>query len=178
MVLVDSAHPDQFKRCSAKVRQFRDDLRRRSDLHGRTMPFGIPRFMGWCGTDPPEFRSMVRAVECQPKNFRQIDDEFANFDEDADQVRTAASLRNMPLAVLSRDTENPFLPGMPSDVASDLNEIWEPLQEDLAHLSSNSSRVIAKGSTHYIQIDRPDVVIEGVQNVVNQCEVAQAQPNQ
>lgn len=174
MVLVDSAHPDLFKRSSGKVLQFRADVQRQVDMHGRTMPFGIPRLMGWCGTDPPEFRSIVRAVECQHKYFREIHDEWANFDEDGDEVRATASLGNMPLAVLSKDPEKPLLLGMPSDVASDFNEILEPMQEELAHLSSNSSHVIAKGSTHNIQIDRPDVVIEAVHNVVDQCRVTQA----
>jgi hypothetical protein len=140
---------------------------------GRTMPFGIPRIMGWCGTDPPEFRSMVRVVECQRNYFREIHEEWANFDEDGTQVRATASLENMPLVVLSKDPEKPMLPGMPSDVARDFNDAWEPMQEELAHLSSNSSRVIAKGSTHYMQI-RPDVVIEAVRTVVDQCRVAQA----
>ena len=53
------------------------------------------------------------------------------------------------------------------------------MQVELARLSTNSSRVIAKTSTHYIQFDRPDVVIEAVQKAVGQCKAAQrpaAQP--
>jgi hypothetical protein len=58
---------------------------------------------------------------------------------------------------------------LPADVEKDFNQANEAMQEELARLSSASSRVIAKGSGHYIQIQRPDVVIEAVHNVVDQC---------
>ena len=125
LVLVDSSHPDQNNRFSPRLHQFMRDSQRQLDMHGRTMPFGIPRLMGWCGTDPPEFRSMVRAVECQTRSFREVHDEWANFDEDGAQVRTTASLGNMPLVVLSHDPEK-LTPGVPRDVSNDLNEVWEP----------------------------------------------------
>jgi pimeloyl-ACP methyl ester carboxylesterase len=32
------------------------------------------------------------------------------------------------------------------------------MQEDLKSLSTHSRRIIAKGSSHYIQIDRPDLL--------------------
>ena len=175
MVLVDSSHPDQKQRSSLKVQQFLADSYLQIEMQGRTMPFGIPRLMGWCGTDPPEYRSMARAVECQSKCFREVHEEWVNSEEDANQVRATAPLRNIPLVVLSHDPEK-LMPGVPSDVVKDLNEVWEPMQEELTHLSTNSSRVIAKGSTHYIQLDRPDVVIDAAKNVVDQCRAARAAP--
>jgi pimeloyl-ACP methyl ester carboxylesterase len=173
MILVDSAYPHQEQRFSARVNKFNAGFYRELDLHALTMPIGIPRLVGWCGTDPPEFRSVVRAVECRKRYFRSIHDEWVNFDEDGSQLRAVVSLGNMPLVVLSHDPEK-LMPGIPSDVVREVNEVWEPMQEELAHLSSNSSRVIAKGSTHYIQIDRPDVVIEAIRDVVDQCRVTQA----
>jgi hypothetical protein len=41
------------------------------------------------------------------------------------------------------------------------------MQEELVHLSTNGSRVVATGSTHYVQMDRPDVVIAAIQKVVD-----------
>jgi pimeloyl-ACP methyl ester carboxylesterase len=38
------------------------------------------------------------------------------------------------------------------------SNIWNEMQEDLKHLSTHSRRIIAKGSSHYIQIDRPDLL--------------------
>jgi hypothetical protein len=47
------------------------------------------------------------------------------------------------------------------------------MQEELAHLSSRGTQVIAKNSSHYIQLDRPDVVIDAVRNVVQQVREPQ-----
>lgn len=173
MVLVDSSHPDQGRRFPPELKTLAAEFYRKLDRARYTMPFGIPRLMGWCGTDPPELRSMVRAVECQVKPFREIHAEWATVDESAAQVRATGSLGNMPLVVLSRDPDRAE-PGLPASVAKPMNQAWEQMQEELTHLSSNRARVIAKGSGHYIQIDRPDLVIEAVDKVVQQCRKPQA----
>jgi hypothetical protein len=41
------------------------------------------------------------------------------------------------------------------------------MQEDLVHLSTKGKQNIAKNSSHYIQIDRPELVIEEVRKLVN-----------
>ena len=115
---------------------------------------------------------MAPAVGCQVKSFRETHEESANFREDGEQVRATASLGNRPLIVVSRDPETlwmRWMTGLPTDVEKDFNQANEAMQEDLSRLSSNSSRVIAKGSGHYIQIEKPHVVIEAVRNVVDQC---------
>jgi hypothetical protein len=43
---------------------------------------------------------------------------------------------------------------------------WEQMQEELSHLSAIGTRIVAKGSGHYIQNDRPDVVILEVHEMV------------
>jgi len=47
------------------------------------------------------------------------------------------------------------------------------MQEELAHLSSRGTQVVAKNSSHYIQLDRPDVVINGVRSVLQQAREVQ-----
>ena len=168
VVLVDSAHPDFNNRFSAKFRQFATDSSRKLDRIGDMIPFGIPRLMGWCGEYPPEFRTTARAVGCRVSPFHETHEESAHFLEDGEQVRAAGSLGNRPLVVVSRDPEKLWTE-LPTDVEKDFNQANEAMQEELARLSSASSRVIAKGSGHYIQIQRPDVVTEAVHNVVDQC---------
>lgn len=168
VVLVDSAHPDFNTRLSTKFRQYAMDSNRKLDRIGDIIPFGIPRLLGWCGAYPPEVRSMARAVGCRVSPFRETHEESAHFQEDGEQVRGTRSLGNRPLVVVSRDPENLWT-GLPTDVEEDFNQASEAMQVELARLSSASSRVIAKGSGHYVQIQRPDVVIEAVHNVVDQC---------
>ena len=47
------------------------------------------------------------------------------------------------------------------------------MQEEMAHLSTRGTQAIAKNSSHYIQLDRPDVIIESVRAVVEQAGAVQ-----
>jgi pimeloyl-ACP methyl ester carboxylesterase len=44
--------------------------------------------------------------------------------------------------------------------------MWQALQADQAGLVANSRHVAAERSGHYIQQDRPDLVIDAVRQVV------------
>jgi hypothetical protein len=48
------------------------------------------------------------------------------------------------------------------------------MQVELSHLSTRGTQKIAKNSGHYIQIDRPDEVVEAIRNIVEQARVAQS----
>jgi hypothetical protein len=39
-----------------------------------------------------------------------------------------------------------------AELGTQLSSIWNGMQEDLKKLSTNSRRIIAKGSTHYVQV--------------------------
>jgi hypothetical protein len=76
------------------------------------------------------------------------------------------------LAVLSHDPEKPSA-DLPPDLAKPTNEAWEKMQEELAHLSTRGTQTVVKGSSHYIQIDKPEVVIATVHDIVTQARQAQ-----
>ena len=44
---------------------------------------------------------------------------------------------------------------------------WLALQDDEAGWSTNSRHEIVRDASHYIQFDRPDVVVRAVHDVVN-----------
>ncbi len=77
--------------------------------------------------------------------------------------------------MLSHDPEKPSSE-LPPDLAKPINEAWEKMQEELAHLSTRGTQAIAKNSAHYIQLDRPDVVIDAVRSVVEQARQGSAAP--
>jgi pimeloyl-ACP methyl ester carboxylesterase len=173
MILVDSTDSHFDRRLSSKSNQFIGGFRRVLDVQGFLMPIGIPRLLGWCGNPILEPQSMARTVECQRQFFREMHDEWIGLDEEDFHPQVTSPLGKMPLVVLSHDPDVPFMPGLPADVSIDVNQAWESMQLELVRLSANSSRVIAKGSAHYVQVDRPDVVIKAVQKVVGECRAAQ-----
>jgi len=162
MVLVDSAHPEQGKR----LPDFNDaDARviRRLEFMEFTMPLGLPRVCGFCSGDPT-----VRAAECNFHTLREKVAEEKALSESASQAAVTGSLGYLPLAVLSHDPDKQ-VPGVPLDVMKPAETAWNQMQEELAHLSTRGSRTIAKNSSHYIQLDRPDLVVEVVHTVLDQA---------
>ncbi len=167
MVLVDASHPDQDNRFPPELKNIEGSWVREAEFLEYTTPLGIPRLIGLCDPDPVQ-----RAAECNFHSAREGVAELKGFAESAVQTAATGSLGDLPLAVLSHDPEKPSA-DLPSDLAKPTNEAWERMQEELAHLSTRGTQVIAKNSSHYIQLDRPDVVIEAVRGVVEQARVAQ-----
>jgi pimeloyl-ACP methyl ester carboxylesterase len=63
----------------------------------------------------------------------------------------------LPVLILSRDP-NVLAPNWPSAVSKANSIAWSQMQEEAKGLSGQSRRIIANGSDHYIQNDRPDLV--------------------
>ena len=168
MVLVDASHPDQETRFPAALNDMQKSWLREAEFFEFTMPLGMPRLMGFCDPDPE-----IRAAECNFHTARETVAEMKAFAESAAQTAATGTLGDIPLAVLSHDPDKPSS-DLPADLAKPTNDAWEKMQEELAHLSTRGTQVIAKNSAHYIQLDRPTMVIDAVRRVVD--EVRNAPP--
>lgn len=138
MVLVDSTHEDQDKPPAA--------IRAVVSVLGRA---GITRAL---------FRFDDPGLNAMYKSNRSLDatiDEFAAVEESSNQTREAHfSLGNKPLIVLTSGS-------------NDADPAWHRLQKELASRSSTSKHIVATGSGHYIQDDRPALVIDALREVVS-----------
>jgi pimeloyl-ACP methyl ester carboxylesterase len=129
VVLVDSSHPDQFRRSAAVL--------------------------------PPESPS-------ESESLRFYRDWFTTATVDPalrPELYASASLGDMPLVVLT-SPEKERADDLPPGLSAEFDRIWVELQRELALLSSNSTHVMAEGSGHFIQQDRPDLVIRAILQVV------------
>jgi len=163
MVLVDSSHPEQLKRLPAAVLDLDASWVRQQEFLEFTMPFGIPRLLGLCDSDPE-----VRAAECNFHSAREAVAELKSVSESAAQTAATGPFGDLTLAVLSSDPDHPR-PDLPEDLVKPTNDAWQQMQEELVHLSTKGTQAVAKGSGHYIQIDRPEVVVEAVHNILDQA---------
>lgn len=170
MVLVDSSHPEQQKRFPQALNDLDKTWVREQEFLEYSMPFGIPRLLGFCGND-----AEIRASDCNFHSLREGVAELKAISESAAQTAATGSLGDLPLAVLSHDPDQPQ-PDLPEDLVKPTNDVWEQMQQELAQLSSRSKRTIATRSGHYIQLDQPDLVIETVHGVVNQARQFQSAP--
>jgi pimeloyl-ACP methyl ester carboxylesterase len=105
-----------------------------------------------------------------PGHFRVMVSEFEALDSgaddrEADQARH--SLGDVPLIVLTgADTSKQpvFSPGEQQAIGA----LWWDLHDQVAHLSSRGQNRLIDGAGHYIQNDRPQAVIDAVNEVVAQ----------
>lgn len=84
--------------------------------------------------------------------------EFASLEESAREVREAGPLPDIPIVVVSASRA-----GSPDP----LRRAWDELQRSLARLTSRTRHVVAEGSGHYVQFDRPELVVGAVREVVD-----------
>lgn len=167
MVLVDASHPDQEKRLPVELSGMEASWLREAEFLEFAMPFGIPRLLGLCDEN-----ARVRAAECNFHTAREGVKEMKAFPESAAQAAASGLLGDLPLIVLSHDPDRPSA-DLPADLVKPTNDAWEKMQVEMAHLSTRGQQIIARNSGHYIQMDRPDVVIDAVRNVADQARAPQ-----
>lgn len=118
--------------------------------------------MQWA--DYVRFNSEVPPALKNDLTYETID--FAAASATMRQAAASHPLRQMPLVVLSHG--QPF--GVPESALGfppeALEEAWAKAQQELAHLVPGARHVIATQSSHYIQLQQPDLVIEAVRQVV------------
>jgi pimeloyl-ACP methyl ester carboxylesterase len=169
IVLVDSSHPDQGNRLPGpNMEQYAADMRWKA----RLAPFGVQRLMGWCRDDyvfpnaPVAWQQVAPvsiALDCRTSVFPTTVDEMHAFSESGKQVAAVTTLHALPLIVLSHDPRVGI--GFPPEVAAEGEKQWNAMQEELRGLSTNSKRVIARGSMHYVESYRAELVIQAIREV-------------
>src|SRR4029077_14484997 len=121
---------------------------------------GLARVMGRCRVNLPKemlaYRDWFQADACRVTAAMEVQREVDAFETSGAEVEQTGKLGDLPIVIISQD------PNRSASNAQDRSDqqTWNSLQESLKDLSQRSRRIIAKGSGHNIQIDRPDVVIQ------------------
>ena len=168
MVLVDSA---------LDTRVFDKDLRDAlanatpSPLTLKVLaPLGIQRLIAGGGASgeggPPEELAEERsAIYNGTRHLYAVSDESATVNESVATATDAApSLGDKPLIVLSAGARQ--YPGFTKEQAKRADKQANEFEASRQDLSENSELVVAKNSTHYIQFDRPELVVDAIRRVV------------
>lgn len=170
MVLVDSSHPDQLSRFPASYSP--EAYYTAARYRVPEASFGLGRLLGWCRDDYTfpgvgaawqKIAPEAIALDCRTSAFRASLAEGFAFRESAWEAKSVVSLGSMPLVVLSHDPETGS--GFPAERDDELERAWNEMQEELRGLSSNSRRVIAIGSRHYVECYRPELVVGAIRQV-------------
>ncbi len=102
----------------------------------------------------------------------KFDPEDVNNAVSMEQAKAVESLGDMPLAVISRNPDNPDimpgLPPLPDEINIKVMQLWQDLQTEMEGLSSNSTRYIAVHSNHGVPYYEPRLVVEAIRHVVDE----------
>ena len=121
---------------------------------------GLMRALGQCSDVQPgmeAYAAWIKADACHPLQYTSSMAEMAGIAVSGDETVQADHFGDMPILIFSQDPslKNALLS---KDLSDQLSVVWNGMQENLKKLSTNSRRIIAKGSTHYVQVDRSDLV--------------------
>ena len=177
MVLVDSAHEEQFQRIPGEVSPL---VQRAFDLFPvlfkSRIPAHFPSLIPVYGKDQlpePAMASYQALMAAEIKFSETMSAEISAVQENLSQVRAAriTSLGDIPLVVLTHDRLD-AIPGVTtsSEASRQVEQAWLELQSELAALSPNGRLVVAKGSGHNIQFERPDLVIAAILEVLAEAK--------
>jgi pimeloyl-ACP methyl ester carboxylesterase len=136
---------------------------------------GIPRLLGECSRGFPGFDAQAAKLlaedQCHDR-WAAVAAERESFDRSGEETVHTGPYGALPILIFSQDPARTTAQGQPKDVVM----AWNQMQEDLKQLSTRSRRIIAKGSSHYIQGNRPDLIEREVPKFIEQIRGTAAQP--
>jgi len=114
----------------------------------------------------------ARALAMQSKNYRALRTEYLAVDSALDVARKLAPIPAMPIVVLSTNAQSEFPPGWETEY---MRQHWIDGQRALAR-ETGSQQVVVAEAGHYLQLERPKLVIDSVLTVLHQVRNASKNP--
>jgi pimeloyl-ACP methyl ester carboxylesterase len=170
LVLVDVAHEDAMK--EPAFRAYDAQLKRQLRSTRVMVPLGGVRLSLAIGAPestrrmldllrglPPKEREFVIAEWSSPRYWARQGDEVEAREQTIEEVRRTAAPEGLPLVVVTC-TGPEFMPGVPP--IAGFGETWLRMQHSLLALSPRSRQILADGSSHFVQFEQPQVVVQAV----------------
>ena len=180
VVLVDSSVPEQLTVFPGRMDTPENRRKRHRDANSQWLReiTGYARITGHCNGDVEKglenYAPLVAAETCRPTFTTAWLPEYDAFWASADEAARAHCCGDVPLFIISQDPDRPKDGWDAQSIAQ--QPMWSQLQDNLKRLSPHSRRIIAKLSGHHVMIDRPDVVIDGIQHVITDVRRHQPDP--
>lgn len=160
LVFIDGATPLQDSRIPKALLKIQQEQRRDMPWQKLLVTLGWYRLLGDCTSIPRGFEAYsawIKADSCVPSQVDAIEQELDAERVSGQETIDAGPFGNLPILILSRDPRH-LAPNWPASVSEANAVVWNQMQEEAKELSSDSVRVIARGSGHYIMDDRPNLV--------------------
>jgi pimeloyl-ACP methyl ester carboxylesterase len=111
-------------------------------------------------------KSTVAEEKAKSTLFRMIASEHREmFGETAKAIAAITTFGDVPLVVMASGKSNPAF----GDVAEKFQKFWIEQSRAVANKSTHGKFVLAEGSSHFLYLDVPDLVVENVLGIVDQA---------
>jgi pimeloyl-ACP methyl ester carboxylesterase len=180
MVLVDTSHEDQNSRFPTAFSEL--NAKARAQMAQFLMVPRLVNSLGLLAMYPedypdaylPPLSEAVKEVYkgvilSDTRYFAAVAEQYAYVEENFAEVRDMqiTTLGDIPLVVLSAGKlEVPESYGLTAEDVAEMQALQAEMHTELASLSSRGKLVPAEESTHYIQFDQPELVIEAILQVI------------
>lgn len=111
-------------------------------------------------------RNLVKRSFCRSKHWITMIREMLNLDISASQVTIANDLGSMPLVNIKANSFfNPTFWSFLTPLKA-ANQLRDQMHINLCNLSTNSVRLEANKSSHFVWIDQPDLIVDAVKIIL------------
>ncbi len=168
VVLVDSAHPDQWERLPEQARRLLERGQKATGVAVWLARFGLLRLGEGRSRDdlPPNLQEAYRVAMLRTRTYGASLAELSSVYESARQVLATKGLADLPLAVVSaRNSFDAFRsPAVTFPPSAD--ETWMEMQRELTALSTNTKHLISEKGTHRLYETEPGLIVDAVRDVL------------
>lgn len=162
IVFVDTGNPAQYNQTSKPNKKLSIWMTKLKWNFGSSfggIRFAFPRLFP---NTNAEDRINTVGPAIAPSNFSGALDEEMNVEVLAKEVSQITSFGNIPLVIITSDSPTEYA-SWPEGMRKKLDKF----QTDQLNLSTDSRRILAKKSGHYVQIDEPGVVSHAIIDLIS-----------
>ena len=173
LVLLDTRHEDFTAAAPQEVTAAEEGAASSLQVGLLLERTGLIRLLGPLLAPPPQgvpetLHPLYRAHFYQDKFLRALANEGRAMATTEAEAAQTGNLGDTPLIVLTHDPQHPMvIPGLPTDVNRQVEELWQQTQQAMTNLSSDSRFIVAEDSGHNIHVDRPDLVSDVITQMIS-----------
>lgn len=170
LVLVDALHHDQTASMDPDIHaQYSRNMRLLTGSATWLAPVGLTRLARMPASVvldklPIAEQAAARGLAMQSKNYRTLYTEYMGIDPALEVARNLPPVPPVPTVVLSTNDLSEFPPGWDTDT---MRQHWIAGQRALAQETA-AKHVVVADAGHYLQLERPELVIASVLEVLHQ----------
>lgn len=170
LVLVDALHHDQTANMDPEIHaRYSQNMRLLTGSATWLAPFGLTRLAAMPASVvldklPASEQPAARGLAMQSKNYQALYTEYMGIDPALGVARNLPPVPAVPTIVLSTNALSEFPPGWDTDY---MRQHWMNGQRLLAR-DTGARHVVVPDAGHYLQLERPELVIAAAQEVLQQ----------